>query len=227
MSLYAGFIQLGAGLSVGLAGLAAGFAIGIVGDAGVRGTAQQPRLFIGMVSDWWTGLGGCALGGWMQKWHHALLFTFMGRQQPGAFHFVSVVHCRDKYRRPRYKLEFRSDNADALTQILILIFAEVLGLYGLIVALILNTRVTDAPAVSIEIPDPISVMKRIERILTRFLLLARIAVQLKCRTKPSTAARLHAQAERECCVALAACEADHRHYTLAPKELRNADTEQC
>ncbi|KAF8262086.1 hypothetical protein EI94DRAFT_735144 [Lactarius quietus] len=43
-----GFVQLGAGLSVGLAGLAAGFAIGIVGDAGVRGTAQQPRLFVGM-----------------------------------------------------------------------------------------------------------------------------------------------------------------------------------
>uniref|UniRef100_A0A7M4DWW2 V-type proton ATPase proteolipid subunit n=1 Tax=Crocodylus porosus TaxID=8502 RepID=A0A7M4DWW2_CROPO len=39
------FLQLGAGLSVGLSGLAAGFAIGIVGDAGVRGTAQQPRLF--------------------------------------------------------------------------------------------------------------------------------------------------------------------------------------
>ena len=50
MSLYTGFVQLGAGLSVGLAGLAAGFAIGIVGDAGVRGTAQQPRLFVGMVS---------------------------------------------------------------------------------------------------------------------------------------------------------------------------------
>lgn len=50
MTLYAGFIQLGAGLSVGLSGLAAGFAIGVVGDAGVRGTAQQPRLFIGMVS---------------------------------------------------------------------------------------------------------------------------------------------------------------------------------
>lgn len=48
-SLYAGFIQLGAGLSVGLSGLAAGFAIGIVGDAGVRGTAQQPRLFVGMI----------------------------------------------------------------------------------------------------------------------------------------------------------------------------------
>ena len=50
MSLAQGFTQLGAGLAVGLAGLAAGFAVGIVGDAGVRGTAQQPRLFVGMVS---------------------------------------------------------------------------------------------------------------------------------------------------------------------------------
>lgn len=49
LPLYTGFIQLGAGLSVGLAGLAAGFAIGIVGDAGVRGSAQQPRLFVGMI----------------------------------------------------------------------------------------------------------------------------------------------------------------------------------
>merc|ERR1711900_89901 len=70
--LFTSFIQLGAGLSVGLSGLAAGFAIGIVGDAGVRGTAQQPRLFVGMI--------------------------------------------------------------------LILIFAEVLGLYGLIVALLVNSK---------------------------------------------------------------------------------------
>lgn len=70
--LFKSFADLGAGLSVGLSGLAAGFAIGIVGDAGVRGTAQQPRLFVGMI--------------------------------------------------------------------LILIFAEVLGLYGLIVALILTTK---------------------------------------------------------------------------------------
>ncbi|KAH0554692.1 V-type proton ATPase 16 kDa proteolipid subunit [Cotesia glomerata] len=73
-SLYKGFIHLGAGLAVGFAGLAAGFAIGIVGDAGVRGTAQQPRLFVGMI--------------------------------------------------------------------LILIFAEVLGLYGLIVAIYLFTKST-------------------------------------------------------------------------------------
>jgi V-type H+-transporting ATPase proteolipid subunit len=74
MALYTGFIQLGAGLAVGLSGLAAGFAIGVVGDAGVRATAQQPRLFVGMI--------------------------------------------------------------------LVLIFAEVLGLYGLIVGLILNTKAT-------------------------------------------------------------------------------------
>lgn len=66
------FVHLGAGLTVGLSGLAAGYAVGIVGDAGVRGTAQQPRLYVGMI--------------------------------------------------------------------LILIFAEVLGLYGLIVALILSTK---------------------------------------------------------------------------------------
>ncbi|KAH8086020.1 V-type ATPase [Cristinia sonorae] len=79
MTLFQGFVQLGAGLSVGLAGLAAGFAIGIVGDAGVRGTAQQPRLYVGMI--------------------------------------------------------------------LVLIFAEVLGLYGLIVALIMNSKATGLSSV--------------------------------------------------------------------------------
>ena len=43
LSRLSGFLHLGAGLAVGLSGLAAGFAIGVVGDAGVRGTAQQPR----------------------------------------------------------------------------------------------------------------------------------------------------------------------------------------
>lgn len=38
MSLHKGFMQLGAGISVGLSGLAAGFAIGIVGDAGGEST---------------------------------------------------------------------------------------------------------------------------------------------------------------------------------------------
>lgn len=49
-TLFSGFIQFGAGLSVGLSCLAAGIAIGITGDAGVRATAQQPRMFVGMVS---------------------------------------------------------------------------------------------------------------------------------------------------------------------------------
>ena len=46
---FQGLSALGAGLSVGLSGLAAGMAIGIVGDAGVRATAQQPKLFVGMI----------------------------------------------------------------------------------------------------------------------------------------------------------------------------------
>lgn len=44
-----GIVQFGAGLAVGLSSLAAGFAIGIVGDAGVRAFAQQPRLFVAMI----------------------------------------------------------------------------------------------------------------------------------------------------------------------------------
>merc|ERR1719276_153546 len=47
-SQFAGFAHFGAGLTVGLSSLAAGMAIGIVGDAGVRANAQQPRLFVGM-----------------------------------------------------------------------------------------------------------------------------------------------------------------------------------
>ena len=47
--LAASFLHLGAGLAVGLAGLAAGFSVGVVGDAGVRASAQQPRLYVGMM----------------------------------------------------------------------------------------------------------------------------------------------------------------------------------
>merc|ERR1711990_373557 len=48
-SAFEGYAHLGAGLTVGLSSLAAGMAIGIVGDAGVRANAQQPRLFVGMI----------------------------------------------------------------------------------------------------------------------------------------------------------------------------------
>ncbi|KAI6279618.1 H(+)-transporting V0 sector ATPase subunit c, variant 2 [Pyricularia oryzae] len=49
IALHTGFMMLGAGLSVGLCGLASGFAIGVVGDAGVRASNLQPRLYVGMV----------------------------------------------------------------------------------------------------------------------------------------------------------------------------------
>ncbi|XP_030373160.1 V-type proton ATPase 16 kDa proteolipid subunit-like [Scaptodrosophila lebanonensis] len=46
---YKAFLNLGAGLAVGLSGMAAGFAIGVVGDAGIRATARQPKLFVGLI----------------------------------------------------------------------------------------------------------------------------------------------------------------------------------
>merc|ERR1712017_42652 len=48
-SSYSGFSALSAGLCCGLAGLSAGIAIGIVGDAGVRANARQPKLFVGII----------------------------------------------------------------------------------------------------------------------------------------------------------------------------------
>merc|ERR1719231_836213 len=79
-SSYSGYSALAAGLCCGMAGLAAGVAIGVVGDAGVRCNARQPKLFVGVI--------------------------------------------------------------------LILIFAEALGLYGLIVALILQANVLDCKTLS-------------------------------------------------------------------------------
>merc|ERR1719201_378408 len=79
-SSYSGFSALSAGLCCGLAGLSAGIAIGIVGDAGVRANARQPKLFVGII--------------------------------------------------------------------LILIFAEALGLYGLIVALILQSNKLECKDIS-------------------------------------------------------------------------------
>ncbi|KAL0861894.1 hypothetical protein Bca101_041012 [Brassica carinata] len=41
-----GYAHLSSGLACGLAGLSAVMAIGIVGDAGVRVNAQQPKFFV-------------------------------------------------------------------------------------------------------------------------------------------------------------------------------------
>lgn len=54
-----GYAHFAAGLACGLAGLGAGMAIGIVGDAGVRANAQQPKLFVGEWASWGrVGQGG-------------------------------------------------------------------------------------------------------------------------------------------------------------------------
>lgn len=49
LTLFAGSLHLGAGLSVGLACLASGMAIGTIGEVGVRGFARQPRFFFGFI----------------------------------------------------------------------------------------------------------------------------------------------------------------------------------
>merc|ERR1711924_545578 len=46
---FSGCSALSAGLCCGMAGLSAGIAIGIVGDAGVRANARQPKLFVGVI----------------------------------------------------------------------------------------------------------------------------------------------------------------------------------
>nr|GAT60480.1 predicted protein [Mycena chlorophos] len=104
MALAQAFTQLGAGLSVGLAGLSAGFAIGIVGDAGIRGTAQQPRLYVGMIL--------------------VLIFA----EVLALYGLIVALVMNSKA---------QSLGLDA---ILVLIFAEVLALYGLIVALVMNSK---------------------------------------------------------------------------------------
>ena len=48
-TMFSGYGHLASGLACGLSGLAAGMCIGIVGDAGVRANAQQPKLYVGMI----------------------------------------------------------------------------------------------------------------------------------------------------------------------------------
>ena len=46
---HSGYKHLAAGACCGFSSMAAGYAIGIVGDIGVRYTAQQSKLFLGML----------------------------------------------------------------------------------------------------------------------------------------------------------------------------------
>eukprot|EP00771_Trimastix_marina_P002655 gnl/Trimastix_PCT/380.p2 GENE.gnl/Trimastix_PCT/380~~gnl/Trimastix_PCT/380.p2 ORF type:complete len:169 (-),score=14.61 gnl/Trimastix_PCT/380:24-530(-) len=48
-SMYTASAHLSAGLCCGFSALAAGICLGIVGDAGVRANARQPKLFVGMM----------------------------------------------------------------------------------------------------------------------------------------------------------------------------------
>jgi len=46
------YAHFAAGMAVGLSNLASGLSIGMCGDIGVRDSARQPKLYIGMVLIW-------------------------------------------------------------------------------------------------------------------------------------------------------------------------------
>ena len=48
-TMFRGFQHLASGICCGFSSLGAGLAIGIVGDAGVRANAQEPKIFVGMI----------------------------------------------------------------------------------------------------------------------------------------------------------------------------------
>jgi V-type H+-transporting ATPase proteolipid subunit len=48
-SEYQGIAHFAAGLCIGLTSLPMGLATGVLGDYGVRATAKNPRVFVGMV----------------------------------------------------------------------------------------------------------------------------------------------------------------------------------
>jgi V-type H+-transporting ATPase proteolipid subunit len=48
-TLWKGFIDLAAGLAVGVSGIGSGYAIGVSGDTGVRMAGENPRTFVGMI----------------------------------------------------------------------------------------------------------------------------------------------------------------------------------
>ncbi|CAL5377087.1 unnamed protein product [Camellia sinensis] len=116
--LFDGYAHLSSGLACGLAGLSAGMAIGIVGDAGVRFPVGGKQFSIEKRLCW----ANRSKEGWGRTFTPSLelrhgtcrleLDLLANAQQPKLF----------------------------VGMILILIFAEALALYGLIVGIILSSR---------------------------------------------------------------------------------------
>ncbi|KAK4401481.1 V-type proton ATPase proteolipid subunit [Sesamum angolense] len=120
--LFDGYAHLSSGLACGLAGLAAGMAIGIVGDAGVR----FRKFDVMWLPDATSGYFNSDL--WLGKAATSSVQTADG------FPAVASVLCLfiDRANAQQPKL--------FVGMILILIFAEALALYGLIVGIILSSR---------------------------------------------------------------------------------------
>ncbi|CAE8627053.1 unnamed protein product [Polarella glacialis] len=147
-SAYSGYAHLGAGLTVGMSSLAAGLAIGIVGDAGVRANAQQPRLFVGMILILIfaeaLGLYGLIVGlvvastaegkgkGLFMGVTSAIVFANMGAAYGTAKSGVGISSMG----------VMRPDMV--MRSIIPVVMAGVLGIYGLITAVIINGKMDAA-----------------------------------------------------------------------------------
>lgn len=124
---FLGFAHLASGLSNGLSGLAAGICIGIVGDAGVRATAQQPKLFVVMILILicMFYLAPCRQPVKQAWWPSSTSPSLVGCP------VLTIFLCRP------FVLFLSSG-------VVIAIVAEALALYGLIVALILSGKTSAA-----------------------------------------------------------------------------------
>ncbi|KAG5505841.1 hypothetical protein JKF63_05177 [Porcisia hertigi] len=151
-SSFAGYLHFGAGLAAGLSSLAAGLSIGIAGDASARAYGKQEKIFVAMIlmkcqtavavaaatlfvgtaaavscsekypqSAAFFGSMGCA---------SALIFANLGSAYGTAKSGVGVAHLGILH-------------ADRIMRgIVPVVMAGILGIYGLIVAVIINDNIT-------------------------------------------------------------------------------------
>ncbi|GFY80448.1 ATPase, F0/V0 complex, subunit C protein [Actinidia rufa] len=138
--LFDGYAHLSSGLACGLAGLSAGMAIGIVGDAGVSDSngVQILKIMILVPCDPLLALQSILDKSNVPVFHSFPQFVILRFERTRAIDVVegSLLACsfenlnRANAQQPKL----------FVGMILILIFAEALALYGLIVGIILSSR---------------------------------------------------------------------------------------
>ncbi|KAJ9550151.1 hypothetical protein OSB04_014196 [Centaurea solstitialis] len=140
--LFDGYAHLSSGLACGLAGLSAGMAIGIVGDAGVRANAQQPKLFVGMILILIfaeaLALYGLIVG--FSGDETAPFFGFLGAAAALVFSCMGAAYGTAKSGVGGASMGVMRPEL-VMKSIVPVVMAGVLGIYGLIIAVIISTGI--------------------------------------------------------------------------------------